>query len=309
MGTPEFAVCSLNQIHQSKNFDVVGVVTAADRPAGRGRKLKASAVKEYALEHDLTVLQPLKLRDPEFLNELEQLKADVFVVVAFRMLPEVVWKMPPKGTINLHGSLLPQYRGAAPINWAIINGETKTGATTFFINERIDEGEMILHTEINIGEKDNVGHVHDKLMQTGAELLLDTLTLIDADKVKPIPQDFNQTLKAAPKLTRDNTRIQFDKNAKDVLNFIRGLSPYPGAYTFLQTDEEKIQVKIFDAEITENEVKGKAGSMITDGKNTLVVACSEGSLMIHELQIQGKKRMKTGELLNGFRIDPNSHWG
>lgn len=305
MGTPEFAVPCLDKIHQS-NIEVAAVVTAPDRPAGRGRKLKASALKEYALEQNIPVLQPLKLRDDSFLEQLESYQADLFVVVAFRMLPEVVWKMPLKGTINLHASLLPQYRGAAPINWAIINGEQQTGVTTFFINEKIDEGSIIYNRTVAIDKKDKAGDLHDTLMNTGSELLLETVQAIFKGEAPSQQQNFNATLKAAPKLNKENTRINFNKPAEEINNLIRGLSPYPAAYTYLNQNDISVLVKIYDAEIIEENVENKIGKAHTDNKSTLLIRCEDYSLKVLELQIQGKKRMKINELLNGFKINPDS---
>ena len=238
MGTPEFAVTSLGKILDS-GYQVVGVITAPDKPAGRGRKLTQSAVKKFALEKGLNVLQPTKLKDAGFLESLEALGANLFVVVAFRMLPEAVWKMPLYGTFNLHASLLPQYRGAAPINWAVINGEKETGITTFFINERIDTGEMILQERTEIGETETAGQLHDRLMVLGAGLVTKTIDLIAADKVKTEVQPESDELKPAPKIHKETCRVDWQKDARSIINLIRGLSPYPGAWSTLYNGSHK----------------------------------------------------------------------
>lgn len=305
MGTPDFAVASLEVLHKA-GHDIAAVVTAPDRPAGRGRKLKASAVKEYALEKDFKVLQPVKLKDPEFLNELSTLNADLAVVVAFRMLPKEVWQMPRLGTINLHASLLPQYRGAAPINWAIINGESETGVTTFFINENIDTGAMIMQREVEITEQDNAGSLHDKLMATGAGLLVDTLDAIEKDNAPRQEQDHSKASKPAPKIFKEDTRIDFSKPVKEVYDFIRGLSPYPTAISTLHQQDEELPVKIFAATQAENTSEAGIGKVASDNKNSLEIRCKDGWISIDELQPSGKKRMKIKEFLNGHQIQENA---
>lgn len=305
MGTPDFAVASLEVLHKA-GHDIAAVVTAPDRPAGRGRKLKASAVKEYALEKDFKVLQPVKLKDPEFLHELSTLNADLAVVVAFRMLPKEVWQMPRLGTINLHASLLPQYRGAAPINWAIINGESQTGVTTFFINENIDTGAMIMQREVEITEQDNAGSLHDKLMATGAGLLVDTLDAIEKDNAPRQEQDHSQASKPAPKIFKEDTRIDFSKPVKEVYDFIRGLSPYPTAISTLHQQDEELPVKIFAATQAENTSEAGIGKVASDNKNSLEIRCKDGWISIDELQPSGKKRMKIKEFLNGHQIQENA---
>ena len=307
MGTPEFAVQSLDAIVQSKH-KVVGVITSADKPAGRGKKLRASAVKEYAVAHDLKLLQPEKLKNEDFLNELQSLNADIFVVVAFRMLPEVVWNMPPLGTFNLHASLLPQYRGAAPINYAIINGETESGVTTFFLDKEIDTGRIILQEKCAIAKTDDVGDLHDRLMEIGSKLVVETLNLVSSGNYKTKDQLEKVTdpieLKAAPKIFKNNCRINFDQDVETCYNHIRGLSPFPGAFTEIESPEGKsFLLKIFKTEITDR--ISEAGAIYTGEKNSLEISCKNGSLKILQLQLQGKKRMQTGDLLRGFKIDNN----
>ncbi|NND93601.1 MAG: methionyl-tRNA formyltransferase [Flavobacteriales bacterium] len=300
MGTPGFAVESLKVIHGS-NHNVVGVITAPDRPAGRGRKLQASEVKAYAKEHDLLILQPEKLRDSEFLNELKSLNADLFVVVAFRMLPELVWSMPPLGTINLHASLLPQYRGAAPINWAIINGETKTGATTFYIDAEIDKGKTIDTIEVDINPEDDARDLHDRLMHYGAQLLLKTIDMISEGKAVSSEQsESDSTLKKAPKLNPENRKIDWTRSANETHNLIRGLSPYPSAYTHLvEPDLEKKSCKIYRTTISETQLL-EEGQIETDNKSYLKVGTATKDLFIETLQLSGKKKMGIKDLLNGY---------
>ena len=247
MGTPEFAVGILEAIVKQNQHEIVGVITAADKPAGRGQKIKYSAVKEFALQNNLTLLQPTNLKDASFLAELKSLNANLHIVVAFRMLPKVVWAMPELGTFNLHASLLPDYRGAAPINWAIINGETKTGVTTFFIDDKIDTGAMILSKELEISESENVGELHDKLMILGCDTVLETLDKIAEGNVKTTIQQDSSEIKTAYKLDRDNCKINFTKNVTEVYNLIRGLSPYPSAWCNLKDGEQEFNIKIYDA--------------------------------------------------------------
>lgn len=305
MGTPEFAVASLDALNQSEH-EVVAVVTAPDKPAGRGLKLQYSDVKQYALDHQIPILQPVKLKDPEFLIHLKNCSADLFVVVAFRMLPEEVFMMPPKGTFNIHGSLLPQYRGAAPIHWAVINGETKTGVTSFFLNHEIDKGDIIDHKECQINESDTTGVVYDRLMQLGAQLALETVQKIAKKEVHLKPQDqFDlRDLKMAPKLNKENTRIDWNKPAKEVYNLIRGLSPYPTAYTFIQNNVgENLVLKCYKAELLDEISTGKPGTIITDKKKKLTICCSDYQISILELQLQGKSKMDINTFLQGFRSD------
>lgn len=300
MGTPQFAVHCLKEILKA-GFNVVGVITAPDKPAGRGRKLQESAVKQFAAENNLKVLQPTNLKAEDFLEDLRQLQADVQVVVAFRMLPKVVWSMPDRGTFNLHASLLPQYRGAAPINWAIMNGENVTGVSTFFLDEKIDTGEVILQEEVAIEPEETVGTLHDKLMHTGANLIIETLKLIEDGKVTTTPQKSSFELKEAPKLTRDNTKIDWNKNLDQVYNHIRGLNPYPSAWCFLQNADEELKVKIFECHKEMASHNFPSGAIFIEDKN-LKVALNGGFLIIDEIQLPGKRKMKVKELLNGFKF-------
>lgn len=305
MGTPHFAVASLKALVDG-GYNIVGVITAPDKPAGRGKMLNESAVKKFALENHLKVLQPEKLRNPLFLEELKELKADLQVVVAFRMLPEAVWRMPPLGTFNLHGSLLPQYRGAAPLNWAIINGETKTGVTTFLLDKEIDTGKIIFKRETEIGENETLGEVHDRLMEMGARLVTETVDAIAEGNIQPISQkEFIEgaPIKHAPKIMKEDCKIEWDNDAEAIRNLIRGLSPYPAAWTNLvhRITGNVISAKIFFASKTESLVEGKPGTILSDGKTYLQVACENGRLKIEELQIAGKKRLKIEEFLRGFQ--------
>ncbi|MFV0593489.1 MAG: methionyl-tRNA formyltransferase [Draconibacterium sp.] len=304
MGTPDFAVASLKKLVEG-GYNVVGVITAPDRPAGRGKQLAEPAVKKYAVENNLNVLQPEKLKNPEFLEELRALKADLQVVVAFRMLPEAVWAMPPLGTFNLHGSLLPQYRGAAPLNWAIINGEAKTGVTTFLLDHEIDTGKIIFSKEIDIWENDTVGTIHDSLMEIGANLVTETVDALAEGNYEAVSQEeiiAGQEIKHAPKIFKDDCRIDWTKDVESVRNLIRGLSPYPAAWTVLKNDTtgEEISAKIFFAMHAEGK-PALPGTINTDGKNFINVACTDGWLQITDLQIAGKKRMKTNDFLRGFQ--------
>ena len=297
MGTPEFAVGILDTIIKN-NYEVVGVITATDKPAGRGQKIKYSAVKEYALEHNLELLQPVNLKDETFLAELKSLNANLQVVVAFRMLPEAVWRMPKLGTFNLHASLLPDYRGAAPINWAIINGETKTGVTTFFIDDKIDTGAMILSKEIEIGSEENAGELHDKLMNLGSEAVAETLALIEKGMVNTIIQIDNPEIKTAYKLNRENCKIDWTKSAAEIHNLIRGLSPYPAAWCYFKDNNEEWNVKIYAAQIIPEQHSFKTGQIITS-KKEIKIAVKDGFIQILSLQLPGKKKMQAQELLNG----------
>jgi methionyl-tRNA formyltransferase len=298
MGTPEFAVGILDTIIKN-DFDVVGVITAADKPAGRGQKIKYSAVKEYALKNSLTLLQPTSLKDESFLNELSSLNANLQVVVAFRMLPEVVWRMPKLGTFNLHASLLPNYRGAAPINWAIINGENKTGVTTFFIDDKIDTGAMILSNETGIDPNENAGQLHDRLMNIGSNTVIDTLHLIAQGTVTTTIQEDNSKIKTAYKLNRENCKIDWNKSATEIHNLIRGLSPYPAAWCLIKDNDEEWNVKIYEAQITIENHSHAIGQLITT-KKEIKVAVKEGFIQIISLQFPGKKKMLANELLNGI---------
>ncbi|MCR4619629.1 MAG: methionyl-tRNA formyltransferase [Paludibacteraceae bacterium] len=305
MGTPEFAVASLRALVEN-GWNVVGVVTTPDKPAGRGQKMSISAVKEYALEQGLPILQPEKLKDEAFLQELKSLQADVQVVVAFRMLPEVVWNMPPKGTFNLHASLLPQYRGAAPINWAIINGEKETGVTTFFLQHEIDTGNIILQKKTPIGDDENIGELYDRLMGIGSNAVLETMERIVAGNVQTTPQPESENLKPAPKLFKETCKLDFSDTVENVRNKIRGLSPYPAAWMDLTlADGTKTTMKVFEAQTDiqdgTSDEKG-FGSLETDGKSFLRVKCGNGWLRLHDVQIAGKKRMNVKDLLNGIKL-------
>ncbi|KLT70907.1 MULTISPECIES: methionyl-tRNA formyltransferase [unclassified Flavobacterium] len=298
MGTPEFAVGILDTIIKN-NYDVVGVITAADKPAGRGQKIKYSAVKEYALENNLTLLQPTNLKDEGFLAELKALNANLQIVVAFRMLPKVVWEMPSLGTFNLHASLLPNYRGAAPINWAIINGETKTGVTTFFIDDKIDTGAMILNSEIAIDPAENAGHLHDRLMLLGSQTVVDTLQVIEKGNVITTIQEDNAEIKTAYKLNKENCKIDWTKSGEEINNLIRGLSPYPAAWCFLNDKNEELSIKIYEAKLVSEPHSYEAGSLISS-KKEIKIAIKEGFIQLLSLQLPGKKRMQVAELLNGI---------
>ncbi len=304
MGTPDFAVASLEKIIESGQ-QVVAVVTAPDRPAGRGQKLMPSAVKEAALKHNIPVLQPEKLKSEEFIAKLKNINADLFVVVAFRMLPEIVWNMPKFGTINLHGSLLPQYRGAAPINWAVINGEKETGVTTFFITHEIDTGNILEHRKIQISEKDNAGTIHDRLMMVGAELLAETIGKIKKNEIKAQPQENfigKLELKHAPKIFRETCKINWNNSTEKIYNLIRGLSPYPAAYSDLSEEvKQNVSIKIFES-IKENNKTNIPGHLETDGKTYLRIYTNDGSLSILSLQYPGKKRLSIEEFLKGNKI-------
>ncbi|MBO6533273.1 MAG: methionyl-tRNA formyltransferase [Muricauda sp.] len=305
MGTPDFAVGSLKQLLEA-GFKVVGVITAPDRPAGRGRKLQESAVKQFAVKHQLKVLQPTNLKDEAFLKDLKSLDANLQVVVAFRMLPKVVWQMPAYGTFNLHASLLPQYRGAAPINWAIINGETETGVTTFFIDEKIDTGNIILQKGANIRPDDNAGNLHDRLMELGAHLVVETCKQIEAGTVSLQKQDESMELKPAPKIHKDTCRIDWNSPMMDIYNHIRGLSPYPGAWTELVNDGKAEPMKIFRTEMETSEHDYIVGKLVVE-KKSLKVAVKEGYLNLLELQLPGKRRMQVNEVLNGLNLEKEAH--
>ena len=314
MGTPDFAVPALEALHSEESlrclveggYNVVGVITMPDKPAGRGHKLQFSPVKQYALEHSLPLLQPEKLKDEAFVEALREWKADLQIVVAFRMLPEVVWNMPRLGTFNLHASLLPQYRGAAPINWAVINGDTETGITTFFLRHEIDTGEVIQQVRIPIADTDDVGIVHDKLMMLGGKLVTETVDAILNDAVKPIPQEEMAVvgeLRPAPKIFKDTCRIDWNQPVKRIYDFIRGLSPYPAAWSELvQPDGETVVMKIFETEKIIQSHQLTPGTLLTDGKTYIHVAAADGIIGIRALQLPGKKRLKTDELLRGFRL-------
>ena len=298
MGTPEFAVGILDTIIKN-NHEVVGVITAADKPAGRGQKIKYSAVKEYALENSLPLLQPTNLKDPAFLEELKTLNANLQIIVAFRMLPKLVWEMPKYGTFNLHASLLPNYRGAAPINWAIINGESKTGVTTFYIDDKIDTGAMILSSEIAIDSDENAGQLHDRLMVLGSETVIETIKLIETGQVNSRIQEDHSEIKTAYKLDKDNCKIDWNKSRTEIHNQIRGLSPYPVAWSSIKDNNQEWNVKIYESKISAEEHTLLIGTIQTT-KKEIKVAVSNGFIQIVSLQFPGKKKMSASELLNGM---------
>lgn len=296
LGTPDFSVPSLDAIIKA-GFEVVAVVTAPDKPAGRGMKLQSSAVKKYAAQHHIPVLQPNRLKDPEFIEQLRSFNADVQVVIAFRMLPEAVWNMPPKGTINLHASLLPDYRGAAPINWAIMNGETETGVSTFLLKHEIDTGDIIFREKVPITPDMNAGELHDILMNTGAEVIIKTLRAIEHNNYTPIPQH-NESPKMAPKIYTEQCKIDWNKDGESIYNQIRGLSPYPGAITML---EGKL-LKVYKAAFIPAEKEAANGKYDTDHKSYLRISCANGWLNLMEIQLEGKRRMFVDEFLRGFKL-------
>lgn len=298
MGTPEFAVGILDAIYQ-RNYTIAGVITAPDKPAGRGQKVKFSAVKEYALQKGLNLLQPVNLKDESFLAELRSLNANLQVVVAFRMLPEAVWKMPKLGTFNLHASLLPQYRGAAPINWAIINGEEKTGVTTFFIDDKIDTGAMILKAETDIGREESAGQLHDRLMDLGKDTVIKTLALIEGANATTTIQPADEDIKTAYKLNKDNCRINWHVQGSEIINLIRGLSPYPAAWCLIKDKGQEWNVKIYEAAFVSENHNDTVGKIIQD-KKEIKIAVTDGYVIIKSLQMPGKRQMASAELLNGM---------
>lgn len=304
MGTPDFAVATLDALVKAK-LNVVGVVTAPDKPAGRGQKMQQSAVKKYALDHNLTILQPGNLKSEEFLDQLKNLNGNLQIVVAFRMLPKAVWQLPEYGTFNLHASLLPNYRGAAPINWAIINGETKTGVSTFFIDEKIDTGNIILQEEVAIGDDETLGELHDKLMEVGSSLVVKTVQKIEKGAVQTIKQTEIEE-KPAPKIFTETCKINWNDTLSNTYNLIRGLNPYPAAWTTLVNNDEEIKLKIYDVKKESASHQHKTGTVITS-KNDIKVAVSRGYIIIESLQLAGKKQMDSKSLLNGFRFHKNAH--
>lgn len=299
MGTPEFAVASLDALVKA-GCNIVAVITAPDKPAGRGMQLQQSAVKKYAVENNLPVLQPEKLKHPQFLEELRSLKADLQIIVAFRMLPEVVWSMPPMGSVNLHGSLLPKYRGAAPINWAVINGESQTGVTTFKLQHQIDTGNILLQESFTIHEEDDAGSVHDTMKTLGANVLVQTIKGLADGSITEKPQSEVATdgLKHAPKIFTETCQINFNKSVADVYNLIRGLAPYPTAFTFLNGKK----LKIYSADKINRQPNHTAGEVETDGRTFLRYACNDGYINITDLQLEGKKRMLIEDFLRGYRF-------
>lgn len=296
LGTPDFSVPSLDAIVKA-GHEVVAVVTMPDKPAGRGMQLQQSAVKKYAVENNIKVLQPVKLKDPEFIAELHTLNADLQVVIAFRMLPQIVWQMPKFGTLNLHASLLPNYRGAAPINWAIINGENKTGVSTFFLKHEIDTGDVLLTKEVEITPTMNAGELHDLLMNIGAETVLKSLEMIENGNTNGAPQG-NDNNKMAPKIFKENCLINWDNTAENIHNLIRGLSPYPSAFTHF---DNKI-LKVFEANVELINYNEPIGKFISDNKTYLKVACQDGYIYLQQIQLEGKKRMKVDEFLRGNKV-------
>ncbi|MDF1517786.1 MAG: methionyl-tRNA formyltransferase [Lutibacter sp.] len=304
MGTPHFAVATLDALIKAK-INVVGVVTAPDKPAGRGQKMQQSAVKKYALDHNLTVLQPSNLKSEEFLDQLKNLNGNLQIVVAFRMLPKAVWQLPEYGTFNLHASFLPNYRGAAPINWAIINGERKTGVSTFFIDEKIDTGNIILQEEVVIGDDETLGELHDKLMEVGSRLVVNTVQLIEKGTVKTVKQSEIEE-KPAPKIFTETCKINWNDTLSNTYNLIRGLNPYPAAWTTLINNDDEIKVKIYDVKKESASHQQTPGTIITT-KNEIKVAVNGGYIILESLQLAGKKQMDSKSLLNGFRFHKNAH--
>ena len=304
MGTPEFAIAPLKALVE-EGYDIVGVITAPDKPAGRGKKLKSPPIKVFAEENGIKVFQPEKLKDPEFIQSIKNLNADLQVVVAFRMLPELIWSLPKLGTFNLHASLLPQYRGAAPINHAIINGENETGLTTFFIDEKIDTGEILLQEKLAIGENETAGELHDRMALTGARLVLKTVKEILKGNITSKKQETYTTqesqLKPAPKIFKEDCRINLKNSVIQVHNMIRGLSPYPASFSTIKKLDEEIQLKIFRTSYTLADHQEKTGNISSDGKTYIKVALKDGFLEIMELQLAGKKRMDTKSFLLGFK--------
>ena len=307
MGTPEFAVTILKGL-LTTNHEVVGIITAPDRPAGRGQKIRKSAVKLAAEEHSLPILQPTNLKDKGFLEELEALKADLQIVVAFRMLPKVVWAMPSLGTFNLHASLLPQYRGAAPINWALINGEKTTGVTTFFIDEKIDTGAIIKQNILDIGPNENAGSLHDRLMHAGSDLVLETVDAIAQENASTSIQSQDVALKTAYKLHNDNTKIDWTQSSATIHNLIRGLNPYPGAWCNMENQGEVLRVKIYNAfaKAYSEEIPKQEAGHITINDKRMLVHTIDGLINIEEIQLPGKRKMLVKDLLNGFKLSENS---
>ncbi|MGA9270494.1 MAG: methionyl-tRNA formyltransferase [Lutimonas sp.] len=305
MGTPDFAVASLKALVET-GHDIVGVITAPDKPAGRGRKIRISSVKQYALQQELRLLQPTNLKDPSFLDELASIEADLQIVVAFRMLPQAVWQMPRLGTFNLHASLLPQYRGAAPINWAIIKGETRTGVTTFFINEEIDTGAIIRQKEVDILENETAGDLHDKLMVLGSRLVVETAGLIAQGSITPLEQS-SASFTPAPKLNKENCRIDWAQPLESVYNQIRGLSPYPGAWTLLSTDSGTLECKILESGKLLEKHDLEPGS-IEASKKEIRVAVENGYIKVERLQLSGKRKMDAVSFLNGFSFSKNDRF-
>ncbi|MBA5629651.1 methionyl-tRNA formyltransferase [Moheibacter sp. BDHS18] len=300
MGTPEFAAICLEEILNSKH-EVVGVITVPDKPAGRGQKLAQSAVAKLAIEKNLKLLQPEKLKNPEFLTELQSLNADCFVVVAFRMLPKEVWQIPKKGTFNLHASLLPQYRGAAPINWAIINGETETGVTTFLIDEKIDTGNILLKEKVEITTEDDAGTLHDQLAEIGKKTIIQTLNGLETNSIQPLPQENLGILKAAPKIFKEDCKINWEESLENIHNKIRGLSPYPVAWTFFSKDGENKFVKIYKGRFEKASNPNGNLNSISFENNQIKIQLKEGNYYVQALQIEGKRRLSDRDFINGLQ--------
>jgi methionyl-tRNA formyltransferase len=305
-GTPEFAVATLERLVQNKN-KILAVVTSPDKPAGRGQKLQTSPVKDFALQHSLKILQPSNLKDPAFMDELTKLNPDLQIVVAFRMMPEAVWQLPKMGTFNLHASLLPQYRGAAPIHWAVINGEKETGITTFFLKHEIDTGNIIMQEKIPIGKNDTVGVMYEKLMTQGADLVVRTVDAIAKNNIELKEQDSIITgkLKAAPKLTRQNTKINFNKKPEEIRNFIRGLNPEPGAHAELNLPANYLSfmVKIYEVDTEEKEHSEPIGTILTDHKSFLKIYVKDGLVSLKDIKVSGRSKMTIKDFLNGFKME------
>lgn len=300
MGTPEFAAICLEEILNSKH-EVVGVITVPDKPAGRGQKLAQSAVAKLAIEKNLKLLQPEKLKNPEFLTELQSLNADCFVVVAFRMLPKEVWQIPTKGTFNLHASLLPQYRGAAPINWAIINGETETGVTTFLIDEKIDTGNILLKEKVEITTEDDAGTLHDQLAEIGKKTIIQTLNGLETNSIQPLPQENLGILKAAPKIFKEDCKINWEESLENIHNKIRGLSPYPVAWTYFSKDGENKFVKIYKGRFEKASNPNENLNSISFENNQIKIQLKEGNYYVQALQIEGKRRLSDRDFINGLQ--------
>lgn len=303
MGTPEFSVTILDKILKN-GYNIVGVVSTPDKPAGRGQKIHSSAVTQYAKQHHLNLLQPPKLKAKHFIDTLQSLEADIFVVVAFRILPEVIWSMPKLGTFNLHASLLPQYRGAAPINWAIINGEKQTGVTTFLLDKHTDTGNLLLQDTVAITPNETAGTLHDKLMNKGADLVIKTLKAIENKEISPQPQPKDIPLKYAPKFFRENTQIRWDDSLENIRNFVRGLNPYPTAWTFMKIGEDEKYLKIFEVEVTKTTHAYSPRQIIQKNKK-IAVTHPEGFIWLKDLQLEGKRRMNAVDFANGIDVKDN----
>ena len=303
-GTPKFAVVCLQELRK-RAYPIVGVVTSPDRPAGRGKKIKISAVKEYALSQDLNLLQPSNLKDVHFLKTLKKINADVAVIVAFRMLPKAVWSLPKQGTFNLHASLLPKYRGAAPINWALVNGEKQTGVTTFFIDEKIDTGALLLQESITIQKDDTAGSLHDRLAVLGSKLIVKTLEKLQAGQLNPKVQKNNSGLSQAPKLNKENTKIPWHLTLIEIQNFVRGMSPYPGAWSEVEDGDQILVMKLFEVSISIETHEAAVGSIVIDNKK-IKIAHSDGWIICIQLQMPNKRRMSAKDLLNGYHFNKKS---